>query len=83
MSPTSPPSELLAVCASCTADILMCFFADTRRVSLRFLLDKGIAAIPSAHTADYMLENLHVHTTAVRQLLSPHSPFPCQAITAD
>ena len=36
------------------------------QVSLRFLLDKGIAVIPSAHTADYMIENLAVHTTAVR-----------------
>lgn len=35
-------------------------------MSLRFLLDKGIAVIPSAHTVDYMIENLDVHTTAVR-----------------
>eukprot|EP01047_Picozoa_sp_COSAG01_P003021 COSAG01_NODE_86_length_27623_cov_39.847224_11_plen_389_part_00 len=28
------------------------------QVALRYLLDKGIAAIPSAHSADYMKENL-------------------------
>lgn len=31
------------------------------QISLRFLLEKGIAAIPSASTAVYMLENLNVH----------------------
>lgn len=51
------------------------------QVSLRFLLDKGIAVIPSAHTADYMIENLAVHTTTVRvqsdEKLPLHGAFAC------
>ena len=47
-------------------NVLRCRYKKSpAQVSLRFLLDKGIAVIPSAHTADYMIENLDVHTTAV------------------
>ena len=63
------------------------------QVSLRFLLDKGIAAIPSAHTAAYMKENLDVHTalgkpwrlaaeelTALSKISTPCRGAPCASL---
>ena len=56
----------------------------------KVLLDKGIAAIPSAHTTAYMKENLDVHTalgkpwrlaaeelTALSKISTPCRGAPC------
>ena len=44
------------------SDLAIKYKKSPAQVSLRFLLDLGIAAIPSAHSLAYMQENLDVHT---------------------